>query len=177
MVNLSLAANTFAGIVIVPVARMSAPRSPMTAVPDVPVEDVENERSRSTKAVVARVVSASFSAWVTPVEVVFAEIVPEIVPDADEMFPVTARDDSVPTDVILGCAAVVRVPETFPDTANEDNVPTDVMFGCAAVNNVPVMLVADNEVRPVIDPPVPVPTTIVAAVPEGAAPTPSELTW
>ena len=34
------------------------------------------------------------------------------------MLPVTSRDDNVPTDVILGCAAVVTVPavDTVPDT-------------------------------------------------------------
>ena len=59
-------------------------------------------------------------------------------------FPVTANDDNVPTDVTLGCAAVVKEPATvvkspnepdtlpvvtLPVTANEVRVPVDVMFG------------------------------------------------
>ena len=66
--------------------------------------------------------------------------------------PSTLNDDSVPTDVMFGCAAVVNVPATkfavtrlppptlpavtLPVTANDVNVPTEVIFGCAASTTV-----------------------------------------
>ena len=78
---------------------------------------------------------------------------------------VTSSDVRVPTDVILGCAAVARdpvivepemtlVPSTAPlriptkrvavtalVTPSDVRVPTDVMFGCAGVTKEPVSAV------------------------------------
>ena len=90
------------------------------------------------------------------------------------VLPVTVRLLNVPTEVMLGCAAVVTVPAvvaepaeplTEPvmvdDTVNELNVPTEVMLGCAAVvtvpavvadATVPVMLPPGIAVRPAPDP-------------------------
>ena len=91
------------------------------------------------------------------------------------ILPVTSNDPSVPTEVILGCAAVVSVPvnnepETVPVTSNDVSVPTEVILGCAAVVSVPVINVPDMlppEILPVaetvpavlISPPVTVPVT------------------
>ena len=60
----------------------------------------------------------------------------------------TDKDVNVPTDVILGCAAVLRVPfnpplaAMLPDTLRLVSVPMDVMLGCEAVVSVPERLVA-----------------------------------
>lgn len=62
-------------------------------------------------------------------------------PDSTEV-PLTESDDSVPRLVILGCAAVVSVPEIPPDTVRAVSVPTEVMLGCAAVVIDPLRLVA-----------------------------------
>ena len=56
--------------------------------------------------------------------------------------PLTPRLESVPTDVMFGCAAVASVPVNVPAatsslTVSDESVPTDVMFGCAAVETVP----------------------------------------
>jgi hypothetical protein len=72
------------------------------------------------------------------------------------VLPVTAKLDRVPTDVMLGCAAVVTVPavvalvavpaDPLTDpvivavTVNALNVPTEVMLGCAAVVTVPAVV-------------------------------------
>ena len=70
--------------------------------------------------------------------------------------PVTATKVNVPTEVMFGCAEVVKVPViklapivpelaytlplvTLPVTTSDVNVPTDVMFGCAAVITVPAV--------------------------------------
>ena len=89
---------------------------------------------------------------------------------------VTVRALSVPTDVILVCAAVSkvpamlvnapRVPDTLPlvilpVTARLDNVPTLVMLGCAAVVTVPATVA--------------VPTVKLAAVP--VSPVPAPINW
>ena len=75
------------------------------------------------------------------------------VPDKVEV-PLTDRLVKVPTEVILGCAAVLMVPARLlptmvvplrlppvilPDTANDVRMPNDVTLGCAAVANVPVI--------------------------------------
>jgi hypothetical protein len=67
--------------------------------------------------------------------------------------PDTVKLDNVPTDVILGCAAVVTVaaePDTLPVivfvTVNPVNVPTEVMLGCDAL----VTVAADPDTLPVI---------------------------
>ena len=49
-------------------------------------------------------------------------------------FPVTAREVRVPTEVMLGCAAVVNEPPKVvevspPLTASDARVPTEVIFG------------------------------------------------
>ena len=94
------------------------------------------ERLLSTKAVVAT--------WVllVPLLAVGAVTKPE-----SAAVPLTANDVSVPKLVMLGCAAVDRVPVTLvpdrfpplilPVTAGEPKVPTEVMLVCAAVVKVP----------------------------------------
>ena len=54
--------------------------------------------------------------------------------------PDTDKLDRVPTLVMLGCAAVARMPVIEPDTERADSVPTLVMLGCAAVATVPMRL-------------------------------------
>ena len=87
------------------------------------------------------------------------------------MLPVTARLVSVPTEVILVCAAVVNVPTMLvplrlplvmlPVTARLVSVPTLVMLPCAAVvtvpavvaeGTVPVTLAPGIDVNPAPDP-------------------------
>jgi hypothetical protein len=70
--------------------------------------------------------------------------------------PDTVKLDNVPTEVILGCAAVVTVaadPDMLPVivfvTVSPVNVPTDVMLGCAAVVTVPAVA-ADPDTLPVM---------------------------
>ena len=75
------------------------------------------------------------------------------------MFPVTVTEDSVPRDVILGCAAVANVPVIAPETVTEDSVPRDVMLGCAAVVSVPATEVADT--APATERPVSVPSEVI----------------
>ena len=67
-----------------------------------------------------------------------------------DTFPDTVNVVSVPTDVTLGCEAVVRVPvtkvpdtlpvDTLPDTVSDVSVPVDVILGCAAVVTVPAVV-------------------------------------
>jgi hypothetical protein len=75
-----------------------------------------------------------------PPEVVIAPVVVlvETVVEVKEISPETVNEDSVPSDVTFGCAAVARVPLSAPDTVSEVRVPSDVTFGCAAVDRVPV---------------------------------------
>lgn len=65
-----------------------------------------------------------------------------------DMLPETVSEDKVPTEVTLGCDAVVSVPAIPPDTVSEVKVPVEVILGCAAVVNVPVMPpLTDNVLR------------------------------
>jgi hypothetical protein len=99
-----------------------------------------------------------------PLEMLVALILETLAPDPfnvptkfpDVVLPVTASAVSVPTEVMLGCAAVVTVPAVValvavpadPDilpvivavTVSPDNVPTEVMLGCAAVVTVPAVV-------------------------------------
>ena len=66
--------------------------------------------------------------------------------------PLTLRDESAPTLVMLGWAAVVSVPSmlvavrfptaALPLTDSVDSVPTEVILGCSAVVSSPEMLSA-----------------------------------
>ena len=74
------------------------------------------------------------------------------------MLPVTLKLPNVPTEVTLGCAAVVSVPTILvplklpdvmlPVTLKLPNVPTEVTLVCAAVDNVPVNVVAVTVAAP-----------------------------
>ena len=89
---------------------------------------------------------------------------PNAIPPLAVISPVTVRADKVPTLVILGCAAVDKVPAKVPPVtvpvvviAEEPtsilpkpdvieppfNAPTLVIFVCAAVASVPVMFPED----------------------------------
>ena len=87
-----------------------------------------------------------------PVMVPVALTVPAVAKLPPVTVPVTLKLDNVPTDVMLGCAAVLSVPatvvnapsvaltlplSTLPVTLTLVSVPTDVMLGCAAVYTVP----------------------------------------
>ena len=58
------------------------------------------------------------------------------------MPPETVNEPRVPTEVMLGCAAVAKVPVMAPLTFKDPKVPTLVMLGCAAVVSCPLRLVA-----------------------------------
>jgi hypothetical protein len=67
------------------------------------------------------------------------------------MLPVTLSADSVPTEVMLVCAAVRIVPNKLPPvmlpvTLSADSVPTEVMLGCAAVVTVPAVVAEPDTV-------------------------------
>jgi hypothetical protein len=99
-----------------------------------------------TKAVVATWVLLVPFAGVGAVTVPDKAVVPLIDKFPPETLPDTDNAESVPKDVMLGCAAVARVPVIAPLTASEDSVPTDVILGCAAVARVPVIApLTDNE--------------------------------
>jgi hypothetical protein len=66
--------------------------------------------------------------------------------------PDTVKLVNVPTDVMLGCAAVGTVndpADNAPLTVNDDSVPTEVILGWAAVVTVPAVA-ADPDTLPVI---------------------------
>lgn len=65
---------------------------------------------------------------------------------AADAMPLTARAVKVPKLVMLGCAAVAKVPVMVPDTERLFSVPRLVMLGCAAVASVPDSDVAETEV-------------------------------
>ena len=113
-------------------------------------------RNAPDVVLVAAVVAVTFANVVT--DSVAIEPVPAVVILPPVTLPVTDNAVSVPTDVTLGCAAVVSVPVklvaltsvapvklpavTLPVTANAVRVPTDVMLGCAAVVTVPAVVAA-----------------------------------
>ena len=69
-----------------------------------------------------------------------AEMPPVVDKEAADIAPDTERVPKVPTAVMLGCAAVARVPVMGPATASPLRVPTEVMLGCTGVVMVPIRL-------------------------------------
>ena len=90
---------------------------------------------------------------------------------AELELPDTDKLPNVPTDVILVCAAVVKVPTILvplklplvmlPVTARLVSVPTDVILPCAAVVTVPAVVAAGT-----------VPVTLAPGIEVSPAPDP-----